>query len=61
MDDTQQPSASGELQLTDAIKELLSQEECFGKVVEGERFDIGIYEEYLNLINTIQQAKNKEK
>ena len=59
--DDKQPLLDGELQLTDAIKDLLSQEECFGKVVEGERFDIGIYEEYLNLINTIQQAKNKDK
>ncbi len=59
--DKQQPSVGEELQLTDAIKDLLSQEECFGKVVEGKRFDIGIYEEYLNLVNTIQQAKNKKK
>lgn len=57
LDDKQAP-IGGELQLTDVIKDLLSQEECFGKVVEGERFDIGIYEEYLNLINIIQQVKN---
>ncbi|WP_404449349.1 UTP--glucose-1-phosphate uridylyltransferase [Sutcliffiella horikoshii] len=60
LDDKQQP-AGGELQLTDAIKDLLSKEDCFGKVVDGERFDIGIYEEYLNLVNTIEQARKRKK
>ncbi|WP_078382805.1 UTP--glucose-1-phosphate uridylyltransferase [Sutcliffiella halmapala] len=40
-----------ELQLTDAIRDLLAVEDCYGKVVDSERYDIGIVEEYIKLIN----------
>ncbi|KMJ58693.1 UTP--glucose-1-phosphate uridylyltransferase [Bacillus sp. LL01] len=56
-----QAPAGGELQLTDAIKDLLSQEECYGKVVNSERFDIGINEEYIKLINEIERTNKRRK
>ncbi len=37
----QQQGANGEIQLTDAMKELLSQQPIFGYEFEGERFDCG--------------------
>jgi UTP--glucose-1-phosphate uridylyltransferase len=40
-----------EIQLTDAIRDLLAVEDCLGKVVNSQRYDIGITEEYINLIN----------
>lgn len=47
------PGVGGELQLTDAIKQLLQHEKCYGKVVTGERYDIGSVKDYLKLINKI--------
>ncbi len=45
------PGAGGEYQLTDAIKLMLQQDNCFGKVINGQRYDIGKMDEYLQLIN----------
>lgn len=49
------PGAGGEIQLTDAIKLMLSREKCYGKILEGLRFDIGKEEEYIQLINYMSQ------
>ncbi|MGX1900575.1 UTP--glucose-1-phosphate uridylyltransferase [Thermolongibacillus altinsuensis] len=42
-----------EIQLTDAIKEMVATETCYGQVIEGRRFDIGTKEDYISLINMI--------
>lgn len=52
------PGTGGEIQLTDAIKRMLSQEKCYGKVLEGLRFDIAKEEEYIQLINYVSQNNN---
>lgn len=52
-----EPGVGGELQLTDAIKSLLSKESVYGKVVEGQRYDIGKEEEYVELVNKIFNNK----
>lgn len=59
LENKQKLSREGELQFTDAIKDLLSEEECFGKVVNSRRFDIGLNKEYVDLINEIERL-NKE-
>jgi UTP--glucose-1-phosphate uridylyltransferase len=41
---------NGEIQLTDAIRRMLQSKTCFGLEVEGDRFDIGVEEDYLNLL-----------
>ncbi len=51
--------AGGEFQLTDAIKDLLFMDDCYGKVVSGRRYDIGINEDYINLINEIERSNKK--
>jgi UTP--glucose-1-phosphate uridylyltransferase len=43
-----------EIQLTDAMKEMIAMEKCYGQLIEGRRFDIGSKEDYISLINTIQ-------
>jgi len=40
----------GELQLTDAIKILLGIEPIYGKIISGDRYDIGKFEEYVELM-----------
>ncbi|PLR82109.1 UTP--glucose-1-phosphate uridylyltransferase [Bacillus canaveralius] len=47
------PGAGGEIQLTDAIKSLLKSEKCLGKIIAGQRFDIGSNKEYIKLQNLI--------
>ena len=42
--------SGGEIQLTDAIKSLITEEDCFGVEIKGERFDLGSETEYMNLI-----------
>lgn len=44
------PGVGNEIQLTDGIKQLLHQEEIFGKVISGTRYDIGSTKDYLELI-----------
>ena len=51
------PGAGNEIQLTDAIKKLLNKETCYGKIITGERYDIGKEEEYLTLLNKIYKRK----
>ncbi|MEB1806309.1 MAG: UTP--glucose-1-phosphate uridylyltransferase [Bacillaceae bacterium] len=42
--------SGGEIQLTDAIKRMLRNEKCFGKIINGERYDIGSSTDYLKLL-----------
>lgn len=39
--ETQKPGAGGEIQLTDAMRDLLKKEEIFGVIIKGERYDAG--------------------
>ncbi len=55
------PGAGNEIQLTDAIKKLLNKETCYGKIITGERYDIGKEEEYLTLLNKIYKTQNIDK
>jgi len=45
----------GELQLTDAIKFLLRIEPIYGKIVSGDRYDIGNLEEYVELMKIMSK------
>jgi UTP--glucose-1-phosphate uridylyltransferase len=49
------PGAGGEIQLTDAIKSMLQTEECFGRIIDGKRFDIGSTNDYVRLLNIINE------
>lgn len=42
--------AGGEIQLTDAIKSMLEDYKCYGRVINGERFDLGKAKEYLDIV-----------
>lgn len=48
-----------EIQLTDAIKQLLEDEECYGVRIEGERFDIGSDEDYFQLLKKIWDERTE--
>ncbi len=45
-----------EIQLTDAIKKMVTAEACYGKLIEGKRFDIGTHDDYISLINMVNKA-----
>ncbi|MFK9094061.1 UTP--glucose-1-phosphate uridylyltransferase [Bacillus salipaludis] len=45
----------GEIQLTDAIKGLLGTQSIYGKIISGDRYDIGILEEYVELMNIMSK------
>jgi UTP--glucose-1-phosphate uridylyltransferase len=45
--------AGGEIQLTDAIKASLEDENCFGIKIDGDRYDIGKEADYIKLINRL--------
>lgn len=49
----QNPGVGGEIQLTDAIKQLLIQDKCYGKIISGCRYDIGSQKDYLALLNRL--------
>ena len=42
------PDKSGEIQLTDAIKSMLNDEEVFGTIYDGEKFDCGSKEGFVH-------------
>ena len=42
------PDQSGEIQLTDAIKSMLVDEEVFGAIYDGEKFDCGSKEGFVH-------------
>ena len=46
-----------ELQLTDAIKFLLRIEPIYGKIVSGDRYDIGNLEEYVELMKIMSEKE----
>ncbi|MBS4213305.1 UTP--glucose-1-phosphate uridylyltransferase [Neobacillus rhizophilus] len=45
----------GEIQLTDAIKNLLGTQSIYGKIISGDRYDIGILEEYVELMKIMSK------
>lgn len=45
------PDDSNEIQLTEAIANMLGSIDCYGNLVDGERFDIGNNDDYTKLIN----------
>jgi UTP--glucose-1-phosphate uridylyltransferase len=47
----QTPGVGMEIQLTDAIKSMLSKSKCYGLEIEGDRYDIGNEQDYIKLIN----------
>ncbi|MGO4889381.1 UTP--glucose-1-phosphate uridylyltransferase [Anaerobacillus sp. MEB173] len=49
------PDPSGELQLTDALKQLVLTKSCIAKQLNAERFDIGSEKDYINLIQRLNQ------
>jgi len=51
------PGAGGEIQLTDAIKKLIHAEECYGKVIKGDRYDIGNVSDYIDLVNIMKSEE----
>ena len=52
---TVKKGVGGEIQLTDAIKGLLASESVFGKVISGNRYDIGKLDEYVQLMNILSK------
>jgi UTP--glucose-1-phosphate uridylyltransferase len=52
------PGVGGEYQLTDAIKEMLGKDKCYGKVISGERYDIGLETDYIRLINKMYDKED---
>lgn len=54
----QDPDVSGEIQLTDSIKKVLERDKCYGKIVSGQRYDIGSEADYIALLNHIFYRKN---
>lgn len=47
------PDGGGEIQLTDGIKQMLNQDKCYGTIIGGKRFDIGLVTDYLALQNYV--------
>jgi UTP--glucose-1-phosphate uridylyltransferase len=47
----------GEIQLTDAIKGLLEIQSIYGKIVSGDRYDIGNLEEYVELMKIMSKKQ----
>ncbi|KHF40454.1 UTP--glucose-1-phosphate uridylyltransferase [Halalkalibacter okhensis] len=55
------PGKGGEIQLTDALKEMLQTNKSYGYKIKGERCDIGSGDDYFNLLMHLQKMKNKQK
>lgn len=49
------PGVGGEIQLTDAIKGLLSIQSVYGKSLSGDRYDIGKLEQYVELMGRLSK------
>lgn len=47
-----------EIQLTDAIKDLLALQTVYGKIISGDRYDIGKLEEYVELMRIMSKNKS---
>lgn len=54
-----EPGVGGEIQLTDAITNLLKKVDCYGKIISGQRYDIGKETDYLALINEVYKQNKK--
>ncbi|MFJ8264452.1 UTP--glucose-1-phosphate uridylyltransferase [Peribacillus asahii] len=54
-----EPGIGGEIQLTDAIKKVLQEDKCYGKVLSGTRYDIGSTADYLAVQNYIFNQKHE--
>ena len=54
-----EPGKDGEYQLTDAIQQLTGENEVFGRIIDGDRYDIGNTNEYIRLINNIYNARKQ--
>jgi UTP--glucose-1-phosphate uridylyltransferase len=52
------PDSGGEIQLTDGIKMVLDKDKCYGKIISGQRFDIGSTKDYLAMQNMIFNQKS---
>ncbi|OEH93041.1 UTP--glucose-1-phosphate uridylyltransferase [Bacillus solimangrovi] len=50
--------AGQEIQLTDAIRKLLINEKCYGKILSGKRYDIATPKDYLDIINKVHYLNN---
>ncbi|MDP4106549.1 MAG: UTP--glucose-1-phosphate uridylyltransferase [Bacillota bacterium] len=44
-----------EIQLTDAIKGLVEKQSVYGKIISGDRYDIGILRDYIELMNIMSK------
>jgi UTP--glucose-1-phosphate uridylyltransferase len=53
------PDRGGEIQLTDGIKMIIDKDKCYGKIISGQRFDIGSKADYLAMQNMIYNQKSK--
>lgn len=47
------PGVGGEIQLTDGIQQILNRDKCYGKMISGNRYDIGTETDYLALQNLL--------
>ncbi|MCK0472909.1 UTP--glucose-1-phosphate uridylyltransferase [Halalkalibacter sp. APA_J-10(15)] len=54
--DTVQPDPSGEIQLTDALKAFLTNNPLLANELTGKRFDIGLEEDYIQLIQLLHNS-----
>jgi UTP--glucose-1-phosphate uridylyltransferase len=48
-----------EVQLTDAISKMMQKQTCFGLEIEGDRYDIGVEEDYLNLLLQLHRGEEE--
>ncbi|MET3699136.1 UDP-glucose pyrophosphorylase [Bacillus oleivorans] len=51
------PGKDGEYQLTDAIQQLTEANDVFGRIIDGDRYDIGNTNEYIRLINYVHKPR----
>ncbi|MCF6136903.1 UTP--glucose-1-phosphate uridylyltransferase [Pseudalkalibacillus berkeleyi] len=56
----QEESVNSEVQLTDAIQTMLTNEKCYGFEVEGDRYDIGIEKDYIQLLQRLNEEKDEQ-
>ncbi len=54
------PDQSNEIQLTEAISKMLGENECYGELIDGDRFDIGSDDEYTELVKKFSHPKGKK-
>ncbi|MFC0471813.1 UTP--glucose-1-phosphate uridylyltransferase [Halalkalibacter kiskunsagensis] len=51
------PGSGGELQLTDALKDMLKDKPCYGQELLGDRYDIGSDKEYFELLKRLHDEQ----